>query len=166
MNEEKMLEQKEEVEENVLFGIIGAFLFSLVGGVLYYVLYQIGYLAAISGIVGVVCALKGYAFFAKKESKRGIVISIIMAALVLIIAWYFCLSNDVYIAYQEWYANGEVDFTVSFFEAVGIAWMFLADVPGYFADLGISLLLAAVGCAGYVSKVFKKNKVTQQKPVE
>ena len=73
MNEEKMLEQREEVEENVLFGIIGAFLFSLVGGVLYYVLYQIGYLAAISGIVGVVCALKGYAFFAKKESKRGIV---------------------------------------------------------------------------------------------
>ena len=46
MNEEKILLQKEEAEENVLFGVIGAFLFSLVGGVLYYVLYQIGYLAA------------------------------------------------------------------------------------------------------------------------
>ena len=162
MNEEKILLQKEEAEENVLFGVIGAFLFSLVGGVLYYVLYQIGYLAAISGIVGVVCALKGYAFFAKKESKKGIVISIIMAALVLVIAWYFCLSNDVYLAYQEWYANGEVDFTLTFFESVSVAYMFLLDVPGYFADLGISLLLAGVGCAGYVTKVLKKNKAIAQ----
>jgi hypothetical protein len=162
MNEEKILEQTEGVEENVLFGVIGAFLFSLVGGVLYYVLYQIGYLAAISGIVGVVCALKGYAFFAKKESKKGIVISIIMAALVLVIAWYFCLSNDVYLAYQEWYANGEVDFTLTFFESVSVAYMFLLDAPAYLGDLAISLLLAAVGCAGYVTKVFKKKNATEQ----
>ena len=54
--------------ENVLAGTVGAFLFALVGGVLWYVLYQIGFLAAISGIVGVICAIKGYSFFAKRES--------------------------------------------------------------------------------------------------
>lgn len=89
---------------------------------------------------------------------RGIVISIIMAVLVLVIAWYFCLSNDVYLAYQEWYANGEVEQALTFFESVSVAYLFLADVPSYFADLGISLLLAAVGCGSYVVRMIKKAK--------
>ena len=45
--------------ENVLAGVVGAFLFSLVGGILWFVLYQIGYVASVSGLVGVVCAVKG-----------------------------------------------------------------------------------------------------------
>ena len=59
-----------ETRENTAAGIVGAFLFSLVGGILWFVLYQVGYLAAISGFVGVICAVKGYTFFskAKKES--------------------------------------------------------------------------------------------------
>ena len=157
MNEEKMKKVNGE-EENVLFGIVGAFLFSLAGGVLYYVLYQVGYLAAVSGLIGVICAIKGYALFAKKESVRGIVIAIIMATMVLVLAWYCCLSNDVYLAYQEWYANGEVEYALTFFESVGVAYLFLADAPGYFADLGISLLLAAVGCGSYVVRMVKKAK--------
>ena len=80
--------------ENVLFGIVGAFLFSLVGGVLYYLLYQMGYLAALSGLVGVICAITGYSFFAKKESTKGTVISVIIAALVLVAAWYLCVASD------------------------------------------------------------------------
>ena len=162
MDEQKRLERFEDSEENVLFGIVGAFLFSLVGGIIYYVLYQIGYIAGISGLIGVICAIKGYAIFAKKESIRGVVIAIIMAVVVLVIAWYFCLSNDVYLAVQEWYANGETDYTLTFFEAVGIAYLFLADIPQYFGDLAISLLLAALGCGSYVIKMIKKTKTTQK----
>lgn len=158
MNDEKRIYQNEQSEENLLFGIVGAFLFSLLGGGLYYVLYQIGYVAAISGLIGVICAIKGYSWFAKKESVRGIVISVIIAALVLVIAWYFCLSNDVYLAYQDWYANGEVEYAPTFFESVKIAYLFLADAPGYFGDLAISLLLAAVGCGSYVARTIKKAK--------
>ena len=106
------------VEENVVFGVVGAFLFSLAGGVLWYVLYQFGFFAAISGFVGVIAAIKGYAFFAKKESKKGIVISVIIAVVVLVIAWYLCLANDVFTAYSQWYADGEIDFQITFAEAV------------------------------------------------
>ena len=148
----------EKPKENVLFGIVGAFLFSLVGGILYYVLYQIGFLAAISGLVCVICAIKGYSFFAKRESIRGIVISIVIAVLVLVIAWYLCLANDVYLAHQEWFANGEIDFTLTFFESIRYAYLFLADAPAYFADLGISLLLGAIGCFGYVKQTLQKQK--------
>ena len=64
------------VKENVLAGAVGAFLFALVGGVLWFVLYLVGFFAGISGLVGAVCAVKGYSLFSKKESVKGIVIAI------------------------------------------------------------------------------------------
>ena len=147
--------------ENVLAGTVGAFLFALVGGVLWYVLYQIGFLAAISGIVGVICAIKGYSFFAKRESIKGVVISVIMAVLVIVIAWYFCLSTDVYNAYQQWYADGDIDYTVTFFEAVRGAYLFLSEsdiLLGYLADLGIGILLCIVGCIQPIANAVRKAK--------
>ncbi len=148
-----------ERRENVFTGIIGAFLFSLVGGVLWYVLYQIGYLAGISAIVGVVCAIKGYSFFAKVESKKGVIISAIIALAVIVIAWYFCLSNDLYVACQEWYAVGEIDYCPTFFECVRSAYQFLEEpevADAYFKDLGIGMVLGILGCAGSVITAFKK----------
>ncbi len=89
------------VEENRVAGSVGAFLFALAGGAIYFVLWQVGYVAAISGLIAVVCAMKGYELFAKKESRFGIIISVVMSVLVISIAWYLCLSLDVYQAYQE-----------------------------------------------------------------
>ena len=145
--------------ENVLFGIVGAFLFSLVGGVLYYLLYQMGYLAALSGLVGVICAIKGYSFFAKKESTKGTVISVIIAALVLVAAWYLCVASDLHAAYNEWYAQGEVDSIPSFFDCVRVVPDILKDFPEYFKDLAISLILAAVGCGSYIANTIKNRRL-------
>ena len=50
---------KKPASENVIAGIVGAFLFSLVGGALWFVLGMIGIIASISGLVGAVCAMKG-----------------------------------------------------------------------------------------------------------
>ena len=86
MNQQLNLNEQAPVYENVLAGIVGAFLFSLAGGVLWYVLYMIGILAAISGLVGAICAIKGYSLFAKKESVKGIVISVILSLVVMVIA--------------------------------------------------------------------------------
>ena len=148
-------------QENVFAGTIGALLFSLAGGIIWFVLYQIGFLAAISGIVGVVCAIKGYSIFGKRESVKGVVISTIMAFLMIVLAWYVCLSYDVYLAYQEWYANGEVDYTVTIFEAVANAYIFLTDgeiALAYLKDLGIGLVFCVVGAFGYVKAAVGKAK--------
>lgn len=153
-----MIENK---NENVLAGIVGAFLFSLAGGIIWFVLYQIGFLAAISGVVGVICAIKGYAIFGKRESVKGVIISTVIAFIVIVLAWYFCLSYDVYVAYQEWYANGEVDFTLTFFESVANAHTFLAETEiavAYFKDLGIGLIFCVVGAFGYVKAAVGKAK--------
>ncbi|MBR6783107.1 MAG: hypothetical protein IKM32_00280 [Clostridia bacterium] len=148
-------------KENVLAGIVGAFLFSLAGGVVWFLLYQIGFLAALSGIVGVICAIKGYSIFAKRESVKGVVISSVIAFLVIVIAWYLCISYDVYLAYQDWYANGEVDFTLTFFESIRAAVLFLEDseiLVAYLKDLVIGLIFCVIGAFGYVKSAIGRAK--------
>ena len=153
-----------EAKENVLAGAVGAFLFSLVGGILWFVLYQIGYVAAISGLIGVICAVKGYTFFAKtkNESNKCLVISVIIAILVLVISWYLCVGYDLYLAYQVWYAEGEVDYLPNFFECVQvIPYYFEEDsalLVAYLKDLGFGLLFAILGVVSYLSSREKKRK--------
>ena len=152
-----------ETRENVLAGAVGAFLFSLVGGILWFLLYQIGYVAAVSGLVGVICAVKGYTFFAKtkNESTKCLVISTIISILVLVIAWYLCVGYDLYLAYQAWYAEGEVDFTLTFFESVQVIPYFFAEpevLVAYLKDLGFGMLFAILGVVSYLSSREKKRK--------
>ena len=145
-------------KENLLFGIVGAFLFSLVGGGLYYILYQIGFYASISGVIGIVCAIKGYSFFSGGESKRGIVVSVVTTVLVIMLAWYLCVAGDVYNAYQGWFADGEIDYTLTYFECVRVAYLFIMEIPEYLLDLALSLLFAGLGCWGYVSNLLKRRR--------
>ena len=152
-------------KENVLAGTVGALLFALVGGALWFLLYQVGFLAGISGIVGVICAIKGYTFFSKSESLKGVIISAVAAVVVMVIAWYLCLTTDVYHAYQDWYASGEVDFTVTYAEAFRGARWFL-DEPeiamAYYKDLGIGLMLCVFGAFRYVKNAVKKVKQAKE----
>ena len=148
-------------DENILAGIVGAVLFSLAGGILWFLLYQVGFLAGISGLVGVICAIKGYTIFSKKESLRGIIIAIVSAVVVMIIAWYLCLAYDVFNAYKDWYANGEIDFTITFSEAVKGAYLYLQEpdiLLAYLKDLGIGLALCVVGAFRFVSNAVKSIK--------
>ena len=59
-------------------GIVGALVGSLLGVACIVILSQLGYVAALSGVVMAVCTLKGYEIGSGKLSKRGIVISVIL----------------------------------------------------------------------------------------
>ncbi len=158
MNQQNQQVHASGAEENVLFGVIGAFLFSLVGAVLYYVLYLAGFISGISALVAVVCSIKGYAFFAKKESKRGIVISVIIAAVVIILAWYLCFCSELALAYEEWYAEGTADWTPNMFQCIPFAFYYLVDVPVYFLDLLWSAVFGGIACFSYLSNKSKREK--------
>ncbi len=152
-----------EMKENILAGAVGAFLFSLVGGILWFVLYQIGYVAAISGLIGVICAVKGYTFFAKtkNESKTCLILSVIIAVVVLAISWYLCVGYDIYLVYQEWYEAGEVDFTLNFFESIRAIPLLFEEsdiLVAYLKDLGLGLLFAVIGVVSYLASREKKMK--------
>ena len=146
-------------DENVFAGAVGAFLFALVGGVVWALLWQIGFLAGISGLIGVVCAIKGYKVFGKAETKRGIIISIIMAAIVIIIAWYACFAQDLYEVYGEWYEAGEVDYRPTYFECVGSAFYWFEDgeiLRSYLFELIMGLVFCAIGSIGYIRGALRK----------
>ena len=159
----------DNIQENVIAGVVGAFLFSLVGGILWFVLYAIGYIASISGLVGVICAIKGYSIFAKKESTKGIVIATVIAVLVIVVAWYFGIGYEIYDLYRYWFETGEVEFTVTFFDAVWGVPMYLFD-PEYtwlfLKDLLIGLMFCVFGAGGYVINEIRnskaKNKVVKK----
>ena len=161
MNNNTVKNEQEVLKENVIAGIVGAFLFSLAGGVLWFVIYMIGFIAGISGLVGAICAIKGYSIFAKKESIKGIIISVIMALLVIVLAWYFCIAYDVFIAHKEWFEAGEIDYTLTFFESVRAVSFYLTDPeigPAYLKDLGIGLLFCVIGGGSYVVNAIKNAK--------
>ncbi len=151
-------------DENKVAGTVGAFLFALAGGLAFYLLYQVGKLAAISGIIGVSCALVGYRLFAKRESRYGTVIAVVMAALVIVLAWYLCLAQDVYEAYKEWYESGDIAYPVGYATAVRYAYRFLEEpdiARGYLTDLVIGLLLCV---AGWIGTFVRSSKRTKTQP--
>ena len=147
-----------ERSENVLSGIVGAFLFSLAGAAVWVVLNRIGFIAGISGMVGVVCALQGYRIFGGKLSKKGVVFCFIIALLVLVMAWYGCLAYDVMTAFREWKEAGEVDSVPTYWECVRLAPIFLSDssiLLPYLGSLGLGLLFAVLGGFGAARNAFQ-----------
>ena len=153
-----------EPRENVVAGIVGAFLFSLVGGILWFVLYLFGWISALSGIVGVICAIKGYSIFSKKESTKGIIIASIIAILVLALACYLCLSYEIFTVYKELYETGELDFYFTFSEAVMVTPEFLKEpeiASSYYRDLAIGLLFGILGAASHIISKVKKIKTNE-----
>ena len=161
MNNNLNENRQDEIKENVIAGIVGAFLFALAGGAVWFGLYMVGFIASISGLIGAVCAIKGYSIFAKKESIKGIIISVVIALLVIVLAWYFCLAYDVCDAYQMWYEAGDIDYTLNFFESAQVAYYFLADPeigPAYWGDLGLGLLFCVIGGGSYVVNKIRNAK--------
>ena len=80
------MEQEERTKrENIVGGIVGAFLGSLVGVLCTVVIGQLGYVASVSGLVMAVGALKGYELLGGSLSKKGAVIS---SVLVLVMTWF------------------------------------------------------------------------------
>lgn len=69
---------REDQAERVLPGILGALLCSLGGVAVMVVLFQMGYVASLSGIIMLGCTVWGYAHFGNAISKKGIVISVLI----------------------------------------------------------------------------------------
>ncbi len=165
----KSISQTKTRKENVIAGIVGAFLFSLIGGIVWVALDYIGFYAGISGLIGAVCAMQGYRIFGGKLSKKGVIISAGIALLVLILAWYGCLAKDVYEACKDWYAEGELDYLPSYGDCFRTAYLYLSEpeiAKSYLLSLGIGLVLAFVGSIGSIVNAFKKAGAEETVPPE
>ncbi len=82
--------------ENMLLGLIGAFLGALIGTVLWVVIGMVGFIAGIAGDAIVFCAMKGYEMLGRKLSRKGIVICILLSCLMIVGAEYVSLGIAIY----------------------------------------------------------------------
>ena len=75
-------EQNQQAElgktENMVAGTVGALLGSLLGVACIVLLGQLGYVAAVSGIVMAICTMKGYELLGGRFSTVGLVVSIVL----------------------------------------------------------------------------------------
>lgn len=97
--------------ENVVTGIVGALIGAMIGGGCIILLSQLGYVAALSGLILAVCTLKGYELLGGQLSKKGIVVSIVLMLITPYIAdrldWAIVIMNawsDVGITFGEAFA--------------------------------------------------------------
>lgn len=65
-------------QENLIRGIVGAFLGSLIGVACIIFVSRLGYVSTFSGVVMALCTLKGYELSGRKMSIRGVVISCVI----------------------------------------------------------------------------------------
>ena len=142
----------EEKHENVVKGTIGALIGSLIGGACIILLGQLGYVAAISGIVLAFCALKGYELLGGKLSTKGIVISIIFMLVVPAVAFFINVALSVVGEFPD----------ATFGEALS----FVIELTQYDSEMQSAVVtellmlygFTALGAFSLVASAFKKKK--------
>lgn len=153
--ETELFDRKQEIlsrKSKLLPGIVGALLGSMIGCLVYFLLWQIGYIAAAAGLVTAICAFKGYAMLGGVVDKKGVFACI----LVMIFAVFF--ANQLVWAYDAYSVYKEEGFT--FFECFRLLRQIIAlsDLTGaYYGNLAIAYILTAVGSLGSIINVFKSS---------
>lgn len=147
-------------QENIFAGIVGALLFAIIGGAVYFGIYQLGYIAGICGFIMFMLSNFGYSLFSGvKNSMKGIITAIIMTVVMLFVSEYICLAFDIYKAF------GQEGIEVSFAEALNYIpdFMQVSEVrAGVIKDLLFAYALGALATFGSVKQAIAKNKEAQK----
>lgn len=137
--------------ENVLTGIVGALIGAALGGGSIILLSQLGYVAALSGLILAICTLKGYELLGGQLSGKGIVICIVLMLVTPYIAdridWAIVIINSF----------PEENITLG--EAFAVVHEVLeeADMVGdYVKNLLMIYGFALLGAFGTLRSLFKK----------
>lgn len=139
--------------ENIVGGTVGALLGSLIGAAAIILISQLGYVAAISGVIMGVCALKGYELLGGKLSKKGIIISCVIMILTVFLSYQ--LDSAIYLAAE--YTEYSVFECFNIFNNAlftgGIIW------SSYLPQLIMLYLFTALGAVPTIAGSIKKQKV-------
>lgn len=137
-----------ETPENIGRGILGALIGGLIGAAVIVLIGQLGYVAALSGMVLGYCTIGGYRRGAGRLSAIGIAVSVV----VMLLAVYLGNRADIAIA-----AVKELDLTFG----QAFAWMHeLVDTDAYRNNLITLYLFSAIGA---VPAAFNAHKLAREK---
>lgn len=152
------VQPEEKGNGNIFAGVVGAVLFALIGGILYFLVYQIGFVAGICGLVMFVLANFGYNLFAGTRG-RVTVAGMISAAVATIVMIY--VSEQVSVGFQL-YNELKDTFELTIFDAIAGVSELAKDneeLSGAIAsDLAFSYIFGAVAVLGSLFGGKKKGK--------
>lgn len=81
---------------NPVLGVAGAIVGAALGGIVWILVYQLGYIAAPCGLLMVFLAMKGYELAGKGLDRKGIILSVVVAAVMIYGAAYAAIVVSVY----------------------------------------------------------------------
>lgn len=148
--------------ENVPMGILGALLFSLAGAVLYFIVYQLGYIAGIAGFVAVICAVKGYKLLGKRETLKGVIISVIISIVVILLAAIYSIGFDCLDMMKEFYPSESINIFNSPIYVLRMAQESEDIMLALVYELGMALLLCIVAAGSSVVNAIKSAKANSK----
>ena len=138
-------------KERVGLGILGALVGALLGGVSIVLFSRMGYVAALSGVLMAFATLKGYELLAKKLSKKGIVISVVLMVLVTFVSNVVDLGLQVFDEIKD-YGGTIAD---SFILLPELAVEGYIDFGAYFSSLGMLYLFMAIGAFSIIRNALR-----------
>lgn len=143
--------EQETAAGNLITGMVGALLGSLVGGVLWVAIYKLGYIAGLAGLVCTVLALKGYEKFGGTPDRKGVIACLAVVLATMLLAHRLSWAWEAYdvlaeygVTFRECFA--ELDEIIRASELRAIYWR----------DFVMGCVLTLLSAAGSISKAFRK----------
>lgn len=143
--------EKRRKKENILGGIVGALVGSLLGVACIIILGQLGYVAAISGVVMAVCTMKGYELLGGKLSTIGVII----CAAIMLIMTYTGNRLDWAVSIAQGF---KIDIATAFRSVSMLLDEEIIDSGTYWANLFMVYMFALVGAVPTVINTMKNQK--------
>ena len=141
-------------KSNLLMGILGAIIGAALGSVIWIIIGKTGFIAGIAGFVMVVFSMKGYSVLAGSIDRRGQIISICIAMLMIFAANYTSYALEIYEATDAGNFSGLID---SYRRLPGL--LTSANLWGSFAfDLIIGYTLSILSCFRLIKNVIISEK--------
>ena len=153
---EVKVQQRQQKNVNIVGGIIGAVLGSLIGVLCIVILGQLGYVAAVSGIVMAFCTLKGFDKLGGKLTVVGIVISCVIMIAMTYFGNRLDWAIEIYKGIKEYY-----DYDVNVLQAFQIVPSFVIEADNrsdYIASFAQQMLFVVIGAIPTVVSISREQK--------
>lgn len=152
-NLESLREEAKHQKSKLLPGLVGAVLGALAGGVLWVLIYKLGYIAGLAGLLIAILSLKGYEKFGGYLDVKGVIASVIVIVAAILMA------NRMAWAWEAYDALKDYDWT--FFDCYRELIYILKSSEiynVYLRDLLMGLGLTAVCSAGSVISAIRNGR--------
>lgn len=165
---EKAVERSKQVQmelgskkERFAFGILGAFLGSLIGAACIVLLGHFGYVTAISGLVMAFATLLCYRLFSGKLTIRGGIVSLVIMILITFASHYVNYANILVKMYPS---LDSMNFNFAFKTLPGLYFNpdFREFRKQFFGYLWLLYLYVFVGCVPFIVSLFRKKRAENQ----